>query len=458
MFASLISTILIMKQYIISFAHSFPNFRVAELESLADIYDVSVDLSHHDEKSPFLVVDLKSDEHAANLVRRSILAKGIYELWGEGINLELLHQDIIKKSMDKFGIYKHNTFKFDFVSFMGNKTTEEKIATIETFKYSGLEGKIRLKNPDIVYAVLEKYQASGMQKASSPNYLWFGRQVQLSARSDGVVERYDLKKRKYIGTTSFDAELSLISCNIGQVMPGKLIYDPFTGTGSFLVAGAFFGAYPIGTDIDPRSLRGRGPNCNLKTNFEQYDTSSQSIDTFVMDFTNNAFRENLTIESIVCDPPYGVREGLKVCGAKNPEKALGRETNVVEGQLGHLRRDFVAPKKPYELANLLRDLLNFAAEKLPTGGRLAFWMPTANDEFMEHHIPQHKRLQHLYALEQEFNKWSRRLLVYVKRDDDYKGLTTNGMLENNVTSFRVRYFKSFNEKSRSPDLSLRSHP
>lgn len=440
-----------MKQYIISFAHSFPNFRVAELESIADIYGFTVDLSHHDEKSPFLTVELESDEQAANLVRRAILAKGIYELWGEGKDLNSLHQNIKTKSSDKFELYKSNTFKFDFVSFMGNKTTKEKIATIETFKYTGFEGKINLKMPEVVYAVLERYHVSGMEKADAPNYLWFGRQIQLSARSDGVVEQYDLKKRKYIGTTSFEAELSLVSCNIGQVMPGKFIYDPFTGTGSFLVAGAFFGAYPIGTDIDPRSIRGKGPTCNLKSNFMQYKTTSQFIDTFVMDFTNNALRKNLSIDSIICDPPYGVREGLKVCGAKNPEKAAGRETNVVEGELGHLRRDFIAPKKPYELANLLEDLLNFAAEKLPTGGRLAFWMPTANDEFVEHHIPQHERLEHLYALEQEFNKWSRRLLVYVKRDDNYRGSTTNGLLENNVTSFRVRYFKSFNEKSRTPE-------
>ena len=150
------------------------------------------------------------------------------------------------------------------------------------------------------------------------------------------------------------------------------------------------------------------------------------MDTFVMDFTNNAFRSDLVVDSIVCDPPYGVREGLKVCGAKNPEKAAGRENHIVDGELGHFRRDFIAPKKPYELANLLEDLLNFAAERLPIGGRLAFWMPTANDEFVEHHIPQHARLEHLYALEQEFNKWSRRLVVYVKRDENYQVLPGMG--------------------------------
>lgn len=440
-----------MKQYIISFAHSLPNFRVAELESLAQIAGFSVDLGAYDPASPFIVVQLESDEQAASLVHRSVLAKGIYELWGEGSDFLALHESVQRQCSDLFGLYKHKTFRFDFVSFMGNKTTAEKIAAIETFRYMGFEGKIRIKDPEVVFAVLERYHVTGKEKAVEPEYLWFGRQVQLSARCEGVVGKYDLKKRKYIGNTSLEAELSLVCCNIAQVRPGKFIYDPFTGTGSLLVAGACFGAYPMGTDIDPRSIRGKGANCNLKTNFRQYGTASQFVDTWVMDFTKNALRNDLIIDTIVCDPPYGVREGIKVCGAKSPEKAAGREAHIVDGELGYSRRDFIAPKKPYELANLLEDLLNFAAAKLPTGGRLAFWMPTANEDFYEHEILQHERLEHLYALEQEFNKWSRRLLIYVKRDADYRGVTSNGMIKNNVPSFRARYFEGFNEKSRSSE-------
>ncbi|KAF3985721.1 hypothetical protein FT663_03816 [Candidozyma haemuli var. vulneris] len=437
-----------MKDYIISFAQAFPNFRIAELESLAELNGIEVDFQNHNEKKPFLKVQLEDDEQAKKLIKRSILAKGIYELWGEGKDLTELHESIQKNSSDKFDTYKRNTFRFDFVSFMGAKTTEEKIQTIDSFKYLGFEGKIRLKNPEVIFAVLEEYFVSGQERAEKPDYLWFGRQVETSARSEGVVEQYDLKKRKYIGTTSFDAELALVSCNIAQVKPGKVVYDPFTGTGSFLVAGAYFGGYPMGTDIDARSVRGKGPNNNLLSSFRQYGTASQFIDIWTMDFTNNALREDFVIDTIVCDPPYGVREGLKVCGAKDPAKAAGREHNVVDGELGFKRRDFIAPKKPYHLANLLDDLLEFSAARMPVGGRLAFWMPTANDEFVEHHIPQHERLELLYVLEQEFNKWSRRLVVYVKRDESYKGKTYNGMRSEQVTHFRDRYFKSFNERSK----------
>lgn len=437
-----------MGQYIIFFAQAFPNFRVAELESIADLYGIPVDLSGHDESKPFLVIELENEEQAKKLIARSILAKSIHELWGEGPDLESLHKDVQAKSSQEFDKYKHCTFKFDFASYMGAKNTPEKVEVIETFKYLEFEGKIRMKNPDQTFTVLEEYHVEGNEKAERPEYLWFGRQIQISARSEGVLEKYDLKKRRFIGTTSFDAELSLVTCNIAQVDHGKIVYDPFTGTGSFLLAGAHFGGIVMGTDIDAKAVRGKGANQDLAASFKQYGTLLQFVDVWTMDFTNNAIRPSLSVDTIVCDPPYGVREGLKVCGAKNPEKAAGREDNMVGGEIGFKRKDFIAPKKPYDLPSLLGDLLQFAAERMPVDGRLCFWMPTANDEYVEHLIPTHERLELLYVLEQEFNKWSRRLCVYVKRDENYKGETTNRMRSEKVAQFRDRYFKSFNEKSK----------
>lgn len=53
-----------------------------------------------------------------------------------------------------------------------------------------------------------------------------------------------------------DAALSLISANQALAAPGKLILDPFAGTGSFLYTCSAFGAYTMGTDLDGRQLRG----------------------------------------------------------------------------------------------------------------------------------------------------------------------------------------------------------
>lgn len=40
-----------------------------------------------------------------------------------------------------------------------------------------------------------------------------------------------------------------------QVSKGSLVFDPFTGTGSILIAAAHRGAYTLGTDIDMRVLK-----------------------------------------------------------------------------------------------------------------------------------------------------------------------------------------------------------
>ena len=40
-----------------------------------------------------------------------------------------------------------------------------------------------------------------------------------------------------------------------QVRKGHLVFDPFAGTGSILIAAAHLGAYTLGSDIDIRVLR-----------------------------------------------------------------------------------------------------------------------------------------------------------------------------------------------------------
>lgn len=57
----------------------------------------------------------------------------------------------------------------------------------------------------------------------------------------GQINEISLKTRKFIGNTSMDATLSLLMANQAMVKQGDLVYDPFVGTGSLLVAAAKFG-------------------------------------------------------------------------------------------------------------------------------------------------------------------------------------------------------------------------
>ncbi len=74
-----------------------------------------------------------------------------------------------------------------------------------------------------------------------------------------MTARYLLKDRKYIGPTSTDCELAFLMANQGRVSKESVVYDPFFGTGSIMIACAHF--KPVvcyGSDIDIRVLQGYG--------------------------------------------------------------------------------------------------------------------------------------------------------------------------------------------------------
>lgn len=70
--------------------------------------------------------------------------------------------------------------------------------------------------------------------------IFFGREIGTSDRT--ILQTYQLKSRKYLGPTAMDAEMAFLMANQAQVKPGKLVFDPFVGTGSILIAAAHFGA------------------------------------------------------------------------------------------------------------------------------------------------------------------------------------------------------------------------
>ncbi len=179
-----------------------------------------------------------------------------------------------------------------------------------------------------------------------PHRLHIGRWIAGSDR-DAMV-KYSLKTRKYISTTSMDAELSLITANLTLARSGKIFYDPFVGTGSFPIACAHFGAMVLGSDIDGRSVRGKEGR-NVLSNFEQYGLMGRFVDSFISDLTHSPLRRTRLLDGIICDPPYGVREGLKVLGSRDGK---GKEVLYIDGEAAHLSVVLNAITTSYALADV----------------------------------------------------------------------------------------------------------
>lgn len=318
-----------------------------------------------------------------------------------------------------------------------------------------------MKEADVSFKVFEDYD----DKAPEPKRVYLGRFVGGSGRQAKTT--YDLKKRHYISTTSMDAELALLTANIALAAPGKLFFDPFMGTGGFPLACAHFGAVVCGSDIDGRSIRGTGGSSrkgqvgkrDVAGNFVQYGTEGNYLGAFVSDLTNTPLRIPTSgdgsagvryLDGIICDPPYGIREGLKVLG---PRDKLG-DVERANHQDRYKEPTYIPPKRPYSFIAMLDDILTFGANTLVANGRLSMWMPTANDEDIELLIPMDPYLELVSVCVQPFNKWSRRLLTYRRLPDSEVSADAvkkankqyeQGVKADDLNAFRRKYFEGFKE-------------
>lgn len=78
---------------------------------------------------------------------------------------------------------------------------------------------------------------------------------------------------------------------------------------------------------------------------------------------------------------------------------------------------YVPASKPYEMVDLVNDLVLFARYMLVPGGRLVFFLPTFTEEWDPVDIPAVEGMREIsfgQGSAQEFNKWSRRLITLEK--------------------------------------------
>lgn len=239
--------------------------------------------------------------------------------------------DINKRTSHLWHRYRDISFKFEIDIYQGKCAITSLPTILQQLSYLGFEGPILLNHPSETFCIFEDCDWG----IKTPKRVFLGRWI--SAGSRDILSTYSLKKRKYISTTSMDSELALLTANLTHAGPGKLFYDPFVGTGSFPIACAHFGAVAMGSDIDGRSVRGKN-GMDIVANFRQYGLLNRYLDGFLSDLTHHPFRAGRFLDGILCDPPYGVREGLKVLGSRR-EDGDGGGKEVVwlpNGEAAHL--------------------------------------------------------------------------------------------------------------------------
>ncbi|XP_059429974.1 uncharacterized protein LOC132163628 [Corylus avellana] len=410
--------------YLCAFYHRLLDYRKTEVESLAELFGARGDdrslewrlPEQHHPDTPFHFVNLPSEAAARDIANRSILVKGIYELWGEGGSYEELEESIRSYPDERKQPYLESgsTFKITVDCFGKVISFQEQNDRIKGLAYIPFKGRANLKNPDHKFWLMEidDYGVNNGLPPVSQRRIFFGREVGGADRK--LLPTYQLKSRTYLGPTAMDAEMAFLMANQALATRGKLVYDPFVGTGSILIAAAHFGAMTMGADIDIRVVRdGRGPDCNVWSNFKQYGLP---MPVALLRADNNLppWRPGLkeVFDAIICDPPYGVRAGGRKSGGRKLLKGTVDPYTVPDDK----RTDHIPSTASYCLAECVHDLLDLAAKMLRMGGRLVFFYPVLrDDDHVENHFPEHPCFKLIATSEQILSsRYSRVLLTMVK--------------------------------------------
>ncbi|KAJ7462237.1 tRNA guanosine-2'-O-methyltransferase [Mycena galericulata] len=455
-----------MLKYLFVFAQSHSDFRLPELLSISELYGFTPSVSADcDPSRPFMIVELELEEHARLLAGRCILIKYVYEFYAQGKDYEELH-NVNKANKHLWLPYAHDTsFKFLVTAYNHKILESRQRHVVESFNYMGFLGKIDLKTPKIILGCFEEYDSSSglavtrHDRDGRFHQVYFGRLVvEGSARS--LIKVFDVKKRLYYGNTSMESEISLLMANQAMASSSKLVYDPFCGTGSMAYPIAHFGAQVFGSDIDGRQMRGKvGKGKSLPGVIraaKQYGVADRILDLCTFDVTRNPWRCGNLFDTIVTDPPYGVRAGAKRLGRKK-ELSEAQKTANIEHQLSARNKfePYIPPTKPYELSLLAADLVVLARYLLKPGGRLVFFLPTVNEQYEEVDI-QSMLCDGMVLVAnslQDFGSWGRRLVTIRKATQNsfpppsFEEERDPGEHTPAHKDFREQYFRGFKKET-----------
>lgn len=439
------------KQYVLWFAQEHVPFRQPEIFSLIKLFNIKPgNIEKICDETPYWIIELDDERHVHDICSRSVSVRSCMELWSYSKTIEQFHENLKKYLNTNSHCYKYfdekNSFRITVETYNKHFAQAEKIKKIEDLEYVPVKGRVKLINPDVEYMYYEHYGLDSNNVPEKPLEILFGRFICNGQRQ--LKKELSLKSRKFIGNTSMDATLSILAANQALAENGKIIMDPFVGSGSLLVAAAKFGGYVVGMDIDYLMLHGRTRPTRIRqktrekdesilANLKQYKCESSYLDVIVADSSLPLWRPDFKIDAIVTDPPYGIREATERIGigdsASNSPRRLSLDSNIISDL------DHFPAKIEYNLPQLYSDLLQFASTHLVIGGRLVCWFPVFRKEYDESLLPKHKNLSLIANSEQVLsNHTSRRMLTYERigdSDTDADNDETNAILE-----YRHKYF------------------
>jgi len=410
--------------------NDFHQFRVTELEALAELHGVPKETlwsadnrrpSVIDEDDMFCYLHLPNETIARAIAERSLLIKSLVHVWAEGKTYDEVLANFSPEVHSEARKYIQNasSFAFKVDAFGFRMSTQDQAERREKFSFL-FDGNeiVDLSNPALMILIDEKW--SHTQTRTDPESIYIGRLVFGRSKRLCNFEKYNLSKRPVLGPTTLDNELSFIMCNHGHVGSGKVVLDPFVGTGGILIAASHLGAMCVGSDIDSRVLKGWGVS-HLNTNVKHHSKGNYDIfrnfteyslcrpDIVRLDNSARVWRRGLPwVDCIVTDPPYGIRAGARQTGSRKHQPNC--EKTMAE------RLTYIPPTIPYSADQVIADLLTLAVTTLREDGLLVFLHPI---EVAQNELPitltKHPDLLLVSADMQRLTAGNGRLLVCMRK-------------------------------------------
>uniref|UniRef100_A0A7S3YLU9 tRNA (guanine(10)-N(2))-methyltransferase n=1 Tax=Lotharella globosa TaxID=91324 RepID=A0A7S3YLU9_9EUKA len=421
------------------------DFRLPELEAIADMHGIGptsepplYEKKDFDPSSPFLKVNIPSDEVMKSIAERSMMMKNVVEFWGEAATAEELRKvvkEYIQKNDSKVRPYMTTgTFAFKLYGFGKTYQLKDQMKVLKPFFELGFKNKVKLKDPDHQFWVFldhghhDGVDNSPPKKVSrfalrpihpslicSFGQVYFGRFIADGMRH--VLKPFSLKTRPFIGPTSTVAELAFVMANQAQVKVGSWVLDPFVGTASLLIASSYFGGMCVGMDRDYCLLHSKihkkhAEKKDLFTNFGHYGLAKPEI--VCGDNAYPPWHAREVYDAIVCDPPYGVRAGARKSGSRRGLQ--GKKVNPVQT---HHDKVHIPSSVPYPVEDVMADLHDVAAKYLVVEGRLVYLLPTIGD-FDPKSLPQHPCLELVAHSKQVLSGGFYRRCITIKKTKAWK--------------------------------------
>ena len=483
-------------------------FRIPELQSIAATCGVRLEVINTPDMaaprcrfdaglSPFLVVDVPSVADARKLASKSVLLRFIYALFGHGPSVaelactmalrvsaetvpdlsELSHKS--EDLLNHFGSKRIRpylgetvSYCYDFECFEKHYSETDKKAIQELFSSVGHAGVVNYRAPDVTFSLCIAHDKNTRCVLDA----FYCILVAASGRTE-FMDEYSLKKRRYIGTTSMPPELCFLMSNLAKVDTASLVWDPFCGTGSTLVAaGALGSRLCFGSDMDGRNLHsgaisGQQALHDLSVRTKLWKTGknafghsvkegsasvlpSSTSDGWVADVVPSGLVEPATLRTNFYDYSLGhgpelfrlnfsVAESLfypkldhgfakkhrgfldaiitdPPYGLREPKLKLkasdtaAAPSAATEKVAQQILTRAGGASEQYGVTEMSCDLIAFAASALVVGGRLVYWHPTVGN-FSEVDVPRHPSFHLVAVAAQNVTLKIRRALVVLEK-------------------------------------------